>query len=125
MIRGYGGTPYEMADKVVAHRVDDRHRGMAVQHIEPRADQPAALLGEIPHYGCEVGLSLQPWLDHVPLGGGDVTQSNEDPKVRCQRLREFREQLAALRVGRQYYFAGEHDAALDRGEAHDQMRGSW
>ena len=54
---------------------------------------------------------------------GDLTQSTDDPKIRRQRLREFREQAAALRVGKVYTFAGEHDASLDRGEAYQEVFG--
>ncbi len=54
---------------------------------------------------------------------GDLTQSTDDPKLRRQRLREFREQVAGLRVGNVKFFAGEHDAALDRGEAYQEVIG--
>ncbi len=54
---------------------------------------------------------------------GDLTQTTDDPKVRRQRLMEFREQVAALNVRKVYFFAGEHDAALDRGEAYQEVIG--
>jgi 3',5'-cyclic AMP phosphodiesterase CpdA len=54
---------------------------------------------------------------------GDLTQTTDDPKIRRQRLREFREQAAELRVQKVYFFAGEHDAALDRGEAYQEVFG--
>lgn len=54
---------------------------------------------------------------------GDLTQTTDDPKVRRQRLREFKELAAALTVSKVYFFAGEHDAALDRGEAYQEVIG--
>ena len=54
---------------------------------------------------------------------GDLTQTTDDPKLRRQRLVEFREQAAELKVPKVYFFAGEHDAALDRGEAYREVIG--
>ena len=54
---------------------------------------------------------------------GDLTQTTDDPKVRRQRLTEFREQAAELKVPKVYFFAGEHDAALDRGAAYQEVIG--
>jgi len=54
---------------------------------------------------------------------GDLTQTTDDPKVRRQRLAEFREQAAELRVPKVHFFAGEHDAALDRGAAYQEVIG--
>jgi predicted phosphodiesterase len=54
---------------------------------------------------------------------GDLTQTTDDPKVRRQRLREFKEQAAALNVAKVWFFQGEHDASLDRGEAYLEVIG--
>jgi len=54
---------------------------------------------------------------------GDLTQTTDDPKIRRQRLTEFRDIAAGLKVPKVYYFAGEHDAALDRGEAYQEIIG--
>ena len=54
---------------------------------------------------------------------GDLTQSTDDPKVRRQRLREFQDMARGLNVPKVYYFAGEHDASLDRGEAYLEVFG--
>ena len=54
---------------------------------------------------------------------GDLTQTTDDPKTRRQRLTEFREIAARLNVPKVYYFAGEHDAALDRGAAYQEIIG--
>ena len=53
---------------------------------------------------------------------GDLTQTIDDPKVRRQRLREFQDMSRSLNVPVRY-FAGEHDAALDRGEAYLEVFG--
>src|SRR5262245_10033058 len=54
---------------------------------------------------------------------GDLTQTTDDPKLRRQRLAEFREQAAELKVSKLYFFPGEHDASLDRGEAYREVIG--
>jgi 3',5'-cyclic AMP phosphodiesterase CpdA len=54
---------------------------------------------------------------------GDLTQTTDDPKVRRRRLAEFRDQAAGLKVPKVYFFAGEHDASLDRGEAYQEVIG--
>ena len=54
---------------------------------------------------------------------GDLTQTTDDPKVRRQRLREFQEIAAGLKVPQVRFFAGEHDASLDRGEAYLEVFG--
>jgi len=66
------------------------------------------------------GLSQKP--DFVVFTG-DLTQTTDDPKVRRARLKEFRDIAAGLNVPKVYYFAGEHDAALDRGEAYQEFFG--
>ncbi len=53
---------------------------------------------------------------------GDLTQTTDDPKVRRQRLREFQDMSRSLNVPVRY-FAGEHDASLDRGEAYLEVFG--
>jgi len=54
---------------------------------------------------------------------GDLTQTTDDPKLRRERLKEFRDLAAGLKVSTVYYFAGEHDASLDRGEAYQEFFG--
>jgi len=54
---------------------------------------------------------------------GDLTQSTDDARVRRQRLAEFRDIAGGLGVPKVYFFAGEHDAALDRGEAYQEVIG--
>src|SRR5215510_10308218 len=54
---------------------------------------------------------------------GDLTQTTDDPRIRRQRLVEFREQAAELKVPKVYFFPGEHDASLDRAEAYREVIG--
>jgi 3',5'-cyclic AMP phosphodiesterase CpdA len=54
---------------------------------------------------------------------GDLTQTTDDARVRRQRLVEFRDQAAELKVPKVYFFPGEHDASLDRGEAYREVIG--
>lgn len=54
---------------------------------------------------------------------GDLTQTTDDPKVRRARLAEVRDMTSKLNVPKVYYFAGEHDASLDRGEAYQELFG--
>ena len=54
---------------------------------------------------------------------GDLTQTTDDPKVRRTRLREVQEISSSLKVQQLRFFAGEHDAALDRGEAYLEVFG--
>jgi hypothetical protein len=53
---------------------------------------------------------------------GDLSQTTDDPKVRRARLSQVREMTSKLTVPVRY-FAGEHDAALDRGEAYQEVFG--
>src|SRR5262249_36330950 len=91
------------------------HWGYDNAKVNPEARQTLRKAGA-------AGNSLEENPDSVAFTG-DLTQTTDDPKVRRQRLREFREQAAELRVPKVYFFAGEHDAALDRGEAYQEIIG--
>jgi hypothetical protein len=54
---------------------------------------------------------------------GDLTHTTEDGKKRRARMAEFRDIVSGLRVKTLHFMAGEHDAALDRGEAYQQHFG--
>src|SRR5262245_9434372 len=54
---------------------------------------------------------------------GDLTHTTEDPKVRRERMAEFREIAGQLKVKNVRFMAGEHDASLDRGEAYQEFFG--
>ena len=48
---------------------------------------------------------------------GDLTHTTDDPAERRKRMREFKELTAGLKNRNIRFLAGEHDAALDKGEA--------
>jgi 3',5'-cyclic AMP phosphodiesterase CpdA len=48
---------------------------------------------------------------------GDLTHTTDDPAERRRRLGEFREVVGALKNRNVHFMPGEHDAALDRGQA--------
>jgi len=54
---------------------------------------------------------------------GDLTHTTDDPKVRRDRMAEFREIAGQLKVKTVRFMAGEHDASLDRGEAYQELFG--
>jgi 3',5'-cyclic AMP phosphodiesterase CpdA len=54
---------------------------------------------------------------------GDLTHTTEDVKKRRDRMAEFRDITGALRAKDVHFMAGEHDAALDRGDAYQQYFG--
>src|ERR1700720_452820 len=54
---------------------------------------------------------------------GDLTHTTDDPKVRRQRLTQFKEIVSELKVKDVRFMPGEHDASLDRGEAYQEFFG--
>jgi 3',5'-cyclic AMP phosphodiesterase CpdA len=54
---------------------------------------------------------------------GDLTHTTDDPKVRRQRMSEFREIVSELKVKTVRFMPGEHDASLDRGAAYQEFFG--
>jgi hypothetical protein len=54
---------------------------------------------------------------------GDLTHTTDDPKVRRQRLAQFKEIVSALKVKDIRFMPGEHDASLDHGEAYQEFFG--
>ena len=65
-------------------------------------------------------------LEHRPdfiVFTGDLTQTTDDDKVRRARMKEFREIIKELKVQDIKFLAGEHDAALDNGEAFKELFG--
>jgi 3',5'-cyclic AMP phosphodiesterase CpdA len=55
---------------------------------------------------------------------GDLTHISEDPKVRRDRMTQFRDIVGGLKVKTVHFMAGEHDASLDRGEAYQELFGN-
>lgn len=56
---------------------------------------------------------------------GDQTHTTDDPAVRRQRLKEFKEIASGLKVKAVRFLPGEHDAALDKGEAYKEVLGEF
>ncbi len=54
---------------------------------------------------------------------GDLTHTTDDPKIRRQRLAEFRDIVSELKVKNVHFMPGEHDASLDRGAAYQEFFG--
>ena len=54
---------------------------------------------------------------------GDLTHTTDDAKERRRRMAEFRDIAGGLKVKTVRFMAGEHDAALDRGEAYQEFFG--
>jgi Icc-related predicted phosphoesterase len=54
---------------------------------------------------------------------GDLTHTTDDDKVRRERMKQFREIIKELKVQDVKFLAGEHDAALDNGEAFKEVFG--
>ena len=95
-------------------QLTDTHWGYKNDSVNPEAGQTLKRL-----VAAVNGLALQP--DFV-MFTGDLTQTTDDPKVRRQRLAEFREQVAPLKAPARL-MAGEHDASLDGGEAYKELFG--
>ena len=54
---------------------------------------------------------------------GDLTHTTDNPNERRRRLAEFKEIVSQLKVKNLYFTPGEHDAALDSGEAYKEFFG--
>jgi len=54
---------------------------------------------------------------------GDLTHTTDDPVERKKRLVEFKNIVDGLRVKDVRFLPGEHDAALDKGEAYQEVLG--
>ncbi len=96
-------------------QLSDIHWGYGNSKVNPEPRQ--TLLRAVAAVNA---LEQQP--DFVVLTG-DLTQTTDDPKLRRARLREVKEIAAGLKAPTVRFFAGEHDAALDRGEAYLEVFG--
>ena len=96
-------------------QLSDVHWGYANPKVNPEPRQ--ALMRAIAAVNA---LEQQP--DFVVFTG-DLTQTTDDPRLRRARLREVKEIAAGLKAPQVRFFAGEHDAALDRGEAYLEVFG--
>ena len=90
-------------------QLSDTHWGFNGPVVNPDAkgtlQKAVAAVNELP---------LQP--DFI-MFTGDLTHTTEDPQERRKRLGEFKQIVGALKNPNVRFMPGEHDAALDRGQA--------
>jgi len=109
------GSPASAGEDFFFVQLSDLHWGYANPKVNPEPQQ--SLTRAIAAVNA---LPVQP--DFVVFTG-DLTQTTDDPKLRRARLREVQEMAAGLKAPKTWFFAGEHDAALDRGEAYLEVFG--
>lgn len=96
-------------------QLSDTHWGFEGEAVNPDAK------GTLKKAVASVnGLSEKP--DFI-MFTGDLTHTTDDPKIRRQRLAEFREIVSELKVKNVHFMPGEHDASLDRGAAYQEYFG--
>jgi hypothetical protein len=96
-------------------QLSDTHWGFSGPNINP--DSQGTLKKAV---AAVNGLDEQP--DFVVFTG-DLTQTTGDPKVRRDRMAEFRDIVSQLKVKTVRFMPGEHDASQDRGEAYQEYFG--
>ena len=96
-------------------QLSDSHWGFEGPVINPDAR------GTLPKAVAAVNaLAVQP--DFIVFTG-DLTHTTDDPAERRRRLGEFRDIVRGLKVRDVHFMPGEHDAALDRGQAFRELFG--
>jgi Icc-related predicted phosphoesterase len=108
-------SPQHKEDSFYFVQLSDTHWGFDGANINP--DFQGTLKKAV---AAVNGLNEQP--DFVVFTG-DLTQSTADAKIRRDRMAEFRDIVSGLKVKTVRFMPGEHDAALDRGEAYQQFFG--
>jgi Icc-related predicted phosphoesterase len=96
-------------------QLSDTHVGFDEKEINP--DCAGTLIKAVAMVN---GLATQP--DFVVFTG-DLTHTVDDPKERRKRLGDFRDIAKGLKVKDVKFLPGEHDAALDSGEAYREYLG--
>ena len=96
-------------------QISDTHWGFSGSAINP--DSQGTLKKAIAAVN-----SLEEQPDFVVFTG-DLTQTTDDPSVRRARMAEFRDIVSHLKVKTVRFMPGEHDAALDRGDAYQEFFG--
>jgi len=96
-------------------QISDTHWGFSGSAINP--DSQGTLKKAIAAVN-----SLEEQPDFVVFTG-DLTQTTDDPSVRRARMAEFRDIVSHLTVKTVRFMPGEHDAALDRGDAYQEFFG--
>lgn len=97
-------------------QLSDAHWGFSDPDVNPDS------AGTLPKAVAAVNsLAQQP--DFI-MFTGDLTHTTDDPQERRRRLAEFRRIVAALKAPQVHFMPGEHDAALDRGQAYSEFFGA-
>jgi len=110
-----GASPVQDVGSFHFIQISDTHWGFSGPAINP--DAQGTLKKAIAAVNA---LDYQP--DFVVFTG-DLTQTTDDPAIRRARMAEFRDIVGGLKVKNVRFMPGEHDAALDRGEAYQQFFG--
>jgi plastocyanin len=113
--RAFGSYAPRRADDFYFVQLSDTHWGFDGAAVNPDSK------GTLPKAIAAVN-ALDDRPDFVVFTG-DLTQTTDDPKVRRDRMKEFRDIVGGLKVKQTYFLAGEHDAAADRGEAYQELFG--
>jgi Icc-related predicted phosphoesterase len=111
----YDAMMKEGRDDFLFIQVSDTHWGFNGPSINP--DATGTLKKAISAINS---MNTQP--DFVVFTG-DITHTTDDPKERRKRMAEARDIIAALKVKDIKFMPGEHDAALDNGEAFQEFFG--
>ena len=114
-LSGWPGSAAAAAGEFHFVQLSDTHWGFGDPKINP--DSAGTLKKAVVAVNA---LDQQP--DFVVFTG-DLTHTTDDPKVRRSRLDEFRDIASGLKVKTVHFLPGEHDAALDEGEAYQQFFG--
>jgi hypothetical protein len=114
-LAGAGNVERTGANEFSFVQLSDTHWGFDGAKINPDAQ------GTLKKAVAAVnGLEVQP--DFVVFTG-DLTHTTDDPKLRRERMKQFREIAGGLNVKTVHFMPGEHDASLDRGEAYQEHFG--
>jgi len=110
-----GGVDRAGANEFSFVQLSDTHWGFDGAKVNPDAQ------GTLKKAVAAVNaLEVQP--DFVVFTG-DLTHTTDDPKLRRERMKQFREIAGGLNVKTVHFMPGEHDASLDRGEAYQEHFG--
>jgi hypothetical protein len=96
-------------------QMTDTHWGFKNPQINPEAHQTL--------HKAVAAVNALPQQPDFIMFSGDLTHTTDDPQERRRRLAEFRSIVAGLHVKDVRFMPGEHDAALDRGEAYKELFG--
>ena len=111
----WGGTLKGAADEFHFVQLSDTHWGF---EGPPNPDAKGTLPKAIEAVNA---LSEQP--DFVVFTG-DLTHTTDDPAKRRDRMKQFRDIAGKLRAKTVRFLPGEHDAALDKGDAYQENFGA-